>query len=112
MFTELLSKREAAESALRKDMFSTILKEFFAARDQEKDGEDISKGLLKLEIVALNFGESLSLNPLFIEIDNDIDAISESDSQLAFLDRDMYRSRLHSLARQGSGGQIATLAAG
>lgn len=112
LFTELLSKREDAESALRKDMFSTILKEFFEVRDQQKDGEDISKRLLKLEMLALNFGESLSLNPLFIEIDNDIDAISESDSELAFLDRDMYRARLHSLARQVSGTQIAALAAG
>ena len=112
LFTELLSKREDAESALRKDMFSTILKEFFEGQAQDEDEVDISKRLLKLEMLALNFGESLSLNPLFIELDSDIDAVSVRDSQLAFLDRDLHRGRLHSLARRVSGRQIAALAPG
>lgn len=112
LFTELLSKREDAESALRKDMFNTIMSEFFEAEGRPPGQVNISQRLLKLEMLALNFGESLSLNPLFIEIDNDIEGLSNGDSELGFLDRDDFRARLHSLARRVSGRQIAALAPG
>ncbi|MEA1990771.1 MAG: hypothetical protein U9N58_01035 [Thermodesulfobacteriota bacterium] len=52
LYTELLSKREDAESALRKDMFSTILKEFFQIRDSSNGHTDVPKRLLNLEMLA------------------------------------------------------------
>lgn len=111
LYTELLSKREDAESALRKDMFSTILKEFFQIRDSSNGRTDVPKRLLKLEILALNFGEALSLSPLFIELDKDIDKNSYPP-ETAKLDRARDRHRLHSLARRVSLQQLSALSTG
>ena len=111
LYTELLSKREDAESALRKDMFSTILKEFFQIRDSSNGHTDVTKRLLKLEILALNFGEALSLSPLFIELDKDIDKNSYPP-ETAKLDRARDRHRLHSLARRVSLQQLSALSTG
>ena len=71
LYSELLSRREEAESGLRKDMFSTILKEFFQTQNANNDPVDVAKRLLKLEMLALNFGDALSLSPLFLELDKD-----------------------------------------
>ena len=71
LYTELLSKREEAESSLRKDMFNTILSGFFDKDKQEE--HDLSKRILKLEMLALNFGDSLSLGPMFSELSRDIE---------------------------------------
>ena len=75
LYTQLLTKREEAESALRKDMFSTILKEFFQVKNSDSGPANIAKRLLKLELLALNFGETLRLSPLFVELDKDSDAL-------------------------------------
>ena len=72
LYTELLSKREDAESALRRDMFMAILEKFFQVGTSEGSKADMDKQLLKLEMLALNFGESLSLSPLFIATDRAI----------------------------------------
>ena len=111
LYTELLSKREDAESALRKDMFSTILKEFFQIRDSGNGHRDVPKRLLKLEILALNFGEALRLSPLFIELDKDIDQNSYPP-ETAKEDRTRDRKRLHSLARRVSLQQLSALSTG
>jgi hypothetical protein len=111
LYTELLSKREEAESALRKDMFSTILKEFFQTRETDSAHQNITKRLLKLEILALNFGETLSLSPLFVELDKDIEnATYETDFPKK--DKDVDRKRLQSLAKRVSDQQLAALATG
>ena len=49
-------------------MFSAVLKEFFVADSQD----NISQQLLKLELLAENFGEALSLRPLFLDLQRNI----------------------------------------
>jgi hypothetical protein len=60
LYSELMSRREDAESQLRKDMFQSIISSFLsdtAARLEAK--------VLNLELLSYNFHESLNLTPLF-----------------------------------------------
>lgn len=110
LYTQLLSNREEAESALRKDIFSSILKEFLSASDRG-GREFIRNRILKLEILALNFGEALSLSPLFVELDKNIREISY-DTEFVKLDRADDRKRLEGLAKRVSEQQITALSTG
>lgn len=107
LYTELLSARENAESALRKDMFKAILDEFFAGNSSEGSESSVTKRILKLEMLALNFGESLSLSPLFTELENEILKMNAEPTK-----KDEYQRRLWSLAKQVAQQQIAALVAG
>lgn len=111
LYTELLSKREEAESALRRDIFSSILKEFLKISGVEEGHTGIRNRLLKLEILALNFGEALSLSPLFIELDKNIrNTVYETD--FAKLDKADDKKRLEGLAKRVSQQQLAALSTG
>ena len=66
-FLELISKREEADSALRKDMFMSIIQSFL-----KPESTSIEDRILKLELLAYNFHESLNLKPLFTQLDTDI----------------------------------------
>lgn len=61
IYTELMSKREEAESALRKDMFVSIIQSFLRPGSTSLD-----ERVLNLELLSYNFHESLNLKPLFI----------------------------------------------
>lgn len=96
--TELMARREESESALRKDMFSAVLKEFFVADSRD----NISQQLLKLELLSENFGEALSLRPLFLDLQRNIqDGTSRAD-QAAL-------RRLQHMARRVSDSQLSSL---
>ena len=64
--SELISKREEADSALRKDMFVSIIQSFL-----RPESTSIDDRLLKLELLAYNFHESLNLKPLFFQLERD-----------------------------------------
>lgn len=66
-YSELISKREEADSALRKDMFMSIIQSFL-----RPESTSIDDRILKLELLAYNFHESLNLKPLFTQLDTDI----------------------------------------
>jgi hypothetical protein len=109
LFTELLSKREDAESGLRKDMFNAILTGFF---DKEKPEEqNLSKRILKLEMLALNFGDSLSLGPLFSELSRDIEKHASANKHDPYwkLTAAPFQKRLRSLARRVASAQVASI---
>lgn len=86
--SELISKREEADSALRKDMFVSIIQSFLRA-----DSTSIDDRLLKLELLAYNFHESLNLKPLFFQLDRE--AIKTGGAQGTEL-----RDRLGKVARE------------
>ncbi|MCG6879419.1 MAG: hypothetical protein LJE96_09780, partial [Deltaproteobacteria bacterium] len=69
LYTELMSKREDSENALRKDMFKQILISFLT---EEAGGEctltRIDKMLLNLELISRNFHETLDIRPLFFHV--------------------------------------------
>lgn len=58
LYAELMARREEAESALRKDMFTSIIGSFLKG----KDTTTFESKVLNLELLAFNFHESLDLN--------------------------------------------------
>jgi hypothetical protein len=59
VYTELTTSREQADSALRKDMFLSIIDIF------QRPGTDLEAKLLNLELLTYNFHDSLNLKALF-----------------------------------------------
>lgn len=99
--SELISKREEADSALRKDMFVSIIQSFL-----RPESTSIDDRLLKLELLAYNFHESLNLKPLFIQLERDIvrsDRPQNSDLQerLAKVAREVTRKEMVVLEEAG-----------
>jgi hypothetical protein len=62
-FAELISQRESADTNLRIEMFKTVLEGFL-----KQDTSNVQDQILKLEILAYNFNESLDLGPLFQDV--------------------------------------------
>ena len=97
LYTELMSKREDAESALRKDMFTSIIDTFLKPQAPSLDVR-----VLNLELLAYNFHESLNLKPLFANIDQQI-------TQSTDVRRQEYRERLNRVAREITRKQMVIL---
>lgn len=76
LYSELMGKREASESALRKDMFSSIIDSFVNDKN-----ESLEEDTLNIELLAYNFHDSLNLKPLFIHLQNKIKASEKSEDQ-------------------------------
>jgi hypothetical protein len=66
-YSELINKREEADSALRKDMFMSIIQSFLGP-----SSTSIEDRTVKLELLAYNFHESLNLKPLFTQLELEI----------------------------------------
>lgn len=116
LYTELLSRREQSESLLRKDMFSVILEDFLKDFLKEETttkeaSSNLSQKLLKLELLSLNFGDSLSLSPLFLEIKRDIENSTPSEKEKLTwnIKKKKHEKRLHSLAKRVASSQIAAI---
>jgi hypothetical protein len=62
-----MSKREEAESALRKDMFVSMIQSFL-----KPGSASLDERVLNLELLSYNFHESLNLKPLFVYINRQI----------------------------------------
>jgi len=99
LYTELMSKREESESALRKDMFASIIDTFLKPQVQSLDTR-----VLNLELLAYNFHESLNLKPLFVSIEQQIRETKEAKKQ-------DYRNRLSRVAREITRKQMVVLEA-
>ena len=82
LYSELISRREESESALRKDMFTSIISSFLGAGPQTLDQK-----LLNLELLVYNFHESLNLKPLFLHIERQARQSAERREYLARLER-------------------------
>ena len=97
IYTELMSRREEAESALRKDMFVSMIQSFLRPGSTSLDEK-----VLNLELLAYNFHESLNLKPLFLYIDRQIRA-SRDPAKRDYLDR------LHKVAAEITRKQMLVL---
>ena len=82
LYSELISRREESESALRKDMFTSIINSFLGAGPQT-----LQQKLLNLELLVYNFHQSLNLKPLFLHIERLIHQSSERRELMARLER-------------------------
>ncbi len=81
VYTELMSRREEAESALRKDMFVSMIQSFLKPGTTSLD-----ERVLNLELLSYNFHESLNLKPLFLYIDRQIH-VSTDPRKKEYLER-------------------------
>jgi len=81
IYIQLTSNREAAESALRKDMFVSIIQSFLGSKSAGMDEK-----VLNLELLAYNFHESLNLKPLFMYLERQV-ASSRDAHKGEYLDR-------------------------
>ncbi len=82
LYSELISRREESESALRKDMFTSIIGSFLGAGPQTLDQK-----LLNLELLVYNFHESLNLKPLFLHLERQARQSAERREYFARLER-------------------------
>jgi hypothetical protein len=98
LYTELMSRREESESALRKDMFTSIINSILAG------SSSIDEKILQLELLAYNFHESLNLTPLFTYLERKNRA-DTSDPKL----KATYSERLYTMSREVTNKQIASL---
>jgi hypothetical protein len=97
LYTELMSSREQSESALRKDMFNSILNNIL------KDSNSLDERILQLELLAYNFHQSLNLMPLFDYLNRRIAAEKNIGNKIE------YRKRLYKMARDVTSKQISSL---
>lgn len=65
LYTEMMARREQADSDLRKDMFKSILDTFMRKDPKLERDDQLDQEVLNLELLAYNFHESLDLAPLF-----------------------------------------------
>jgi hypothetical protein len=97
LYSELMSRREEAESALRKDMFVSIIGTFLSPHSG-----DLADKVLNLELLAHNFHDSLNLKPLFLDLRRRI-AASRGPTREEFL------ARINRVAREISDKQLFAL---
>lgn len=82
LYSELISKREESESALRKDMFTSIINSFLGGGPAT-----LEQKVLNLELLVYNFHESLNLKPLFLHLEREIRESPNRREYLARLNR-------------------------
>ena len=98
LYSELMSRREEAESSLRKDMLTSIIGSFLTPGS----ANDLDSKVLNLELLAYNFHDSLDLRPLFMDLQRRIRRSKGPD-------RDELRGRLVSVAREITAKQLFSL---
>lgn len=99
LYSEIMSKREEAESSLRKDMFKSIIDSFLRPGPQPPS---IEEKVLNLELLAYNFHECLNLKPIFAHIKKQITAYKNADKQY-------YLKRLEKVAKEIKKKQLLVL---
>lgn len=97
LYSELMSRREEAESSLRKDMFVSIISTFL-----RPGANDLGAKVLNLELLAYNFHDSLNLKPLFLEIQRQL--LRSDDPERAD-----YLERIRRVAREITAKQLFAL---
>lgn len=113
LYAELMGKREEAESALRKDMFTSIIGSFLKAEkasDNQKSASEkqelawLEEKVLNLELLVSNFHESLNLKPLFIHLEKIINTSKVKDNV-----KTEYIGRLNKIAKEITRKQMLVL---
>ena len=114
VYAELMGKREEADVQLRKDMFKSIIDTFLASGAGQPNAstgpsasfrtEEAQNDVLKLELLAYNFHDSLDLGPLFKQVYAQIDD-NVRDKQK----RRLYLGRLERVAAVVTGRQVSAL---
>ncbi|HEX8161285.1 MAG TPA: hypothetical protein VF538_05405 [Pyrinomonadaceae bacterium] len=97
LYTELMSKREEADTSLRKEMFNSIITNFLKPASLEQ----ADQAVLNLELLAYNFHDSLDLGPLFKDVYKTLDKKRDQNAE--------YIDRLKKVTREVIAKQVAML---
>ena len=81
LYTEMMGRREEADSALRKDMFNLILGTFMSKDPKLTPDLQLDQEVLSLELLAYNFHESLDVGPLFKHVRQRIERAKKTDER-------------------------------
>ena len=100
LFAEIMSSQERSDSALRKEMFNSIIRTFLNPR-----GASLDERVLALELLAYNFHHAIDLSPLFKHVAK---LIEESTVE----NRISLQRQLERVASEVIDKQLATLADG
>jgi hypothetical protein len=97
LYSELMSRREDSESALRKDMFGSIITSFLSNQRPQTPtpAEELEDKVLNLELLSYNFHESLNLSPLFLHLGRSI-----AEAKIKPAERFQFRDRLNRVAAE------------
>jgi hypothetical protein len=101
LYTELLSKREEADMAVRQGIFDKVFDKYLPP-----DSNDIDTRLVGLELMAANFHESVDISPLFWQLDRQVSKQREGAPRQAAL-KELERISGVVKARQVEGLEIA-----
>src|SRR5262249_12278752 len=99
LYTQLMSQREASDTALRQEMFKSIVGTFLT-----KSTAQLEQKLLSLELLSYNFHESLQLSPVFKHVQREVQTLNDKQPQ-----KPLYLNRLEDVAREVAGKQIEIL---
>jgi hypothetical protein len=102
LYTEMMGRREQADSDLRKDMFKAVLEKFMSNDQKMKGTEKLDQQILELELLAYNFHESLDIGPLFKNIHRQV--LNHEAPESAEM-----RDRLEDLAQEIKAQQLSVL---
>src|SRR5262245_47619624 len=81
LYTELLSKREEADTSLRKGVFDKVIGTYL------KEARTFDQKLVSIELLSLNFNESLDLSPLFWQLLREIQQGAPKAERTVLLER-------------------------
>ena len=121
LYAEIMSTREAADTALRQQMFNSIIRTFLDAGQLEDGKERPEEQVLAVELLAYNFHDALDIGPLFKHVQFEIDQSRPETSasldglseivRIADLEKrkSNLQTRLERVAREVTAKQIATL---
>jgi hypothetical protein len=98
LYSELMSRREEAESSLRKDMLVSIIAQYLRPSDNDLDAK-----VLNLELLAYNFHDSLDLRPLFFDLQRRIAKLKGVD------ERKDLGNRIQTVAKEITAKQLFSL---
>jgi hypothetical protein len=101
LYADMMGRREEADSALRKDMFKSILDTFLTKDPKRPRGQRYEQDVLNIELLTYNFHESLDLGPLFKHVQRELADGKNVDENLL--------SRLEGVAQQVKEQQLAVL---
>jgi hypothetical protein len=102
LYTDMMGRREEADTALRKDMFNSILATFMQKDSTLKPEEKFKQQILDLELLAYNFHDSLDVGPLFKDVRRTIAANKPAGA-------DEMMGRLEKVAVEVNSRQLAAL---
>jgi hypothetical protein len=115
VYMQVMSEREKADTAIRQEMFKTLLTNYLGRFEDRKDAteneESFRKRIMFLNLLTLNFQEYLNARPLFEDVYQRLEMAEERDKKggkayriWGELQKDLFR-----VARNAASGQAAML---